>query len=178
VCMCVYAHFHMILRLLFLFCEECHWNFIGVAFSNVDIFSASILAVSEHVRSSLPASCSLSTPSKNCFTMLVGFIPSSFFFQIKKFLLGVVVHTFDPSTWEGGRGRQISEFEASLVYRNSVQKNKTRQNFRKALLIPLLQLFLGKFVVNTQKSYWHWHSNFVSCHFVESVRIRVLQWCL
>jgi hypothetical protein len=30
----------------------------------------------------------------------------------------VVAHTFDPSTW-GGRGRQISEFKASLVYRMS-----------------------------------------------------------
>jgi hypothetical protein len=54
---------------------------------------------------------------------------------------GVLVHTFNPSTWEGGRGRQISEFEASLVYRvssrtarviqrNPVSKkqNKTKQN--------------------------------------------------
>jgi hypothetical protein len=28
---------------------------------------------------------------------------------------GMVVHAFNPSTWEG-RGRRISEFEASLVY--------------------------------------------------------------
>jgi hypothetical protein len=51
----------------------------------------------------------------------------------------VVAHTFNPSTLEGGRGRQISEFEASLVYkvsfrtasaiqRNPVSKNKTKQN--------------------------------------------------
>jgi hypothetical protein len=52
----------------------------------------------------------------------------------------VVVHTFNLST-QGGRGRQISEFEASLVYkvssrtaraiqRNPVSKNKnkTKQN--------------------------------------------------
>jgi hypothetical protein len=48
----------------------------------------------------------------------------------------VVAHTFDPST--GGRGRRISEFEASLVYRvssrtaratqrNAVSKNKNKQ---------------------------------------------------
>jgi hypothetical protein len=30
----------------------------------------------------------------------------------------VVAHTFNPSTWEA-RGRRISEFEASLVYRVS-----------------------------------------------------------
>lgn len=29
--------------------------------------------------------------------------------------LGIVTHAFDPSTW-GGRGRQMCEFEASLVY--------------------------------------------------------------
>jgi hypothetical protein len=50
----------------------------------------------------------------------------------------VVAHAFNPSTWElGGRGRQISKFEASLVYkvssrtaraiqRNPVSKNKTK----------------------------------------------------
>jgi hypothetical protein len=48
---------------------------------------------------------------------------------------GVVVHAFNPST---GRGRQISEFEASLVYkvssriaraiqRNPVSKNKNKK---------------------------------------------------
>jgi hypothetical protein len=48
----------------------------------------------------------------------------------------VVVHAFNPSR---GRGRWISEFEASLVYRvssrtarttqrNPVSKNKTKQN--------------------------------------------------
>jgi hypothetical protein len=50
----------------------------------------------------------------------------------------VVVHAFNPSTW-GGRGKWISEFEASLVYkvssrtakatqRNPVSKSKTKQN--------------------------------------------------
>jgi hypothetical protein len=34
-------------------------------------------------------------------------------------MLGMVAHAFNPSPWEGGRGRQISEFEASLVYRVS-----------------------------------------------------------
>jgi hypothetical protein len=49
-----------------------------------------------------------------------------------------MAHTFNPSTGEG-RGRWISEFEASLVYRvssrtaratqrNPVLKNKTKQN--------------------------------------------------
>jgi hypothetical protein len=48
-----------------------------------------------------------------------------------------VAHAFNPST--GGRGRRISEFKASLVYkvssrtartiqRNPVSKNKTKQN--------------------------------------------------
>ena len=32
---------------------------------------------------------------------------------------GMVAHAFNPSTREGGRGRRISEFEASLVYRVS-----------------------------------------------------------
>jgi hypothetical protein len=49
---------------------------------------------------------------------------------------GVVVHAFNPSTWRG-RGRRISEFKASLVYkvssrtaraiqRNPVSKNKNK----------------------------------------------------
>jgi hypothetical protein len=49
----------------------------------------------------------------------------------------VVAHAFNPS--RGGRGRRISEFEASLVYRvssrtaratqkNPVSKKKTKQN--------------------------------------------------
>jgi hypothetical protein len=52
----------------------------------------------------------------------------------------VVAHTFNPST-RGGRGRQISEFEATLVYkmssrtakatqRNPVSKNKTTKQFK------------------------------------------------
>jgi hypothetical protein len=34
------------------------------------------------------------------------------------FWLGVVAHAFNPNT-QGGRGRQISEFKASLVYKVS-----------------------------------------------------------
>jgi hypothetical protein len=36
----------------------------------------------------------------------------------------VVAHTFDSSTWEaeGDRGRQISDFEASLVYSSRTEK--------------------------------------------------------
>jgi hypothetical protein len=60
---------------------------------------------------------------------------------IKMALLGpgVVAHAFNPSQHSGGRGRQISEFEASLVYkvssrtaraiqRNPVSKNQTKPN--------------------------------------------------
>jgi hypothetical protein len=54
----------------------------------------------------------------------------------------VVVHTFNPSTWEGGRGRLISEFESSLVYkvnsrtaraiqRNPVLKKKKQKQKQK-----------------------------------------------
>jgi hypothetical protein len=55
-----------------------------------------------------------------------------------------VAHAFNPSSW-GGRGRQISEFKASLVYkvssrtaraiqRNPVsEKNKTKQNKKTCL---------------------------------------------
>jgi hypothetical protein len=49
---------------------------------------------------------------------------------------GVVAHTFNPSTrW--GRGRQISEFEASLVYKVSsriarvIQRNPVSKNPKK-----------------------------------------------
>ena len=56
---------------------------------------------------------------------------------------GVVAHAFNPST-QGGRGRWISKFEASLVYkvssrtaraiqRNPVSKNKTK-NIEKSCL--------------------------------------------
>jgi hypothetical protein len=57
--------------------------------------------------------------------------------------LGVVVHTFNPSTrGGGGRGRWVSEFKASLVYRvssrtaraiqrNPVSKNKNKQTNKK-----------------------------------------------
>jgi hypothetical protein len=41
----------------------------------------------------------------------------------------VVVHAFNPSTREaeGGRGRRISEFEASLVYRVSSRTARATQ---------------------------------------------------
>ena len=49
----------------------------------------------------------------------------------------MVVHPFNPSTWDAGRSRQISQFYASLVYslssrtaratlRNHVSRNKTK----------------------------------------------------
>ena len=51
--------------------------------------------------------------------------------------LSLVVHPFNPSTWDAGRSRQISQFYASLVYslssrtaratlRNHVSRNKTK----------------------------------------------------
>ena len=55
-------------------------------------------------------------------------------------LPGMVAHTFNPSTWEG-RGRQISEFEASLVYRVSsrttraTQRNPVSKNQKKKLIL-------------------------------------------
>jgi hypothetical protein len=62
-------------------------------------------------------------------------LKNSRYFQV------VVVHAFHASTW-GGRGRRISEFEASMVYKESSRtartiqgnpvsknKNKTKQNF-------------------------------------------------
>jgi hypothetical protein len=39
---------------------------------------------------------------------------------------GVVVHTFNPCSWEA-RGRWISEFEASLVYRVSSRTARATQ---------------------------------------------------
>jgi hypothetical protein len=48
----------------------------------------------------------------------------------------MVVHAFNPSTPEGGRGRWISEFKASLVYRVSsrtaryIQRNPVSKNKR------------------------------------------------
>jgi hypothetical protein len=42
----------------------------------------------------------------------------------------VVAHAFNPSTWGvggGGRGRWISEFEASLVYRVSSRTTRATQ---------------------------------------------------
>jgi hypothetical protein len=38
----------------------------------------------------------------------------------------VVAHTFNPTTW-GGRSRQISEFEVSLVYRVSSRTARATQ---------------------------------------------------
>ena len=46
----------------------------------------------------------------------------------------MVVHTFNPSTWEAEAGRWISEFKASLVYRVSsrtaraIQRNPDSKN--------------------------------------------------
>jgi hypothetical protein len=71
-----------------------------------------------------------------------------------------VAHAFNPSL--GGRGRQISEFEASLVYkvssrtaratqRNHVSKNKTKQNKtkkrKKRSLVFLVKLILKHFLL-------------------------------
>jgi hypothetical protein len=39
---------------------------------------------------------------------------------------GMVAHAFNPSTWEA-RGRRISEFEASLVYRVSSRTTRATQ---------------------------------------------------
>jgi hypothetical protein len=68
----------------------------------------------------------------------------------------VVAHTFNPSTW-GGRGRQTSEFEASLIYRvssrtaratqrNPVSKNKQNKqtNKQKSTLSPQCRLHAHK----------------------------------
>jgi hypothetical protein len=60
----------------------------------------------------------------------------------------VVVHTFNPSVWEG-RGRRISEFETGLIYRvgfrtaratqrNPVFKNKNKQQNKK--ISPFIML--------------------------------------
>jgi hypothetical protein len=50
----------------------------------------------------------------------------SFIIIVKKFLkLGMVAHAFNPST--RGRGRRISEFEASLVYRVSSRTARATQ---------------------------------------------------
>ena len=51
----------------------------------------------------------------------------------------MVAHTFNPSTWEAERhrGRRISEFEASLVYKLSsrtaraIQRNPVSKNQKK-----------------------------------------------
>jgi hypothetical protein len=51
-----------------------------------------------------------------------------------EYLLGVVAHTFNPTQHSGGRGRRISEFEASLVYKVSsrtawaIQRNLVLKN--------------------------------------------------
>jgi hypothetical protein len=46
---------------------------------------------------------------------------------------GVVAHAFNPITREG-RGRRISEFEASLVYNVSKKKKKSEDNFWPSVL--------------------------------------------
>ena len=38
-----------------------------------------------------------------------------------------MAHSFNPSTWEADRGRQISEFEASLVYKVSCRTARATQ---------------------------------------------------
>ena len=54
----------------------------------------------------------------------------------------VVAHAFNPST-QGGRGRQISEFKASLVYRVRVDlKNKQKQVKEKRLLLVVSLSFV------------------------------------
>jgi hypothetical protein len=51
---------------------------------------------------------------------------SSLLFKV--FLLGkAVAHTFNPSTWEGGRGSWIFELEASLIYRASSRTVRATQ---------------------------------------------------
>jgi hypothetical protein len=40
----------------------------------------------------------------------------------------VVVHTFNPSTWEAEAGGFLSSRTARAIQRNSVSKNKTKQN--------------------------------------------------
>ena len=69
----------------------------------------------------------------------------------------MVAHAFNPSTWEAERGRRISEFEASLVYkvssrtaraiqRNPVSKNqkkkKTKKKNKKILYHVKVTVFL------------------------------------
>jgi hypothetical protein len=44
-----------------------------------------------------------------------------------KISLAVMAHAFNPSTWEGGKGRQISEFKASLFYRVSSRTARATQ---------------------------------------------------
>jgi hypothetical protein len=39
----------------------------------------------------------------------------------------VAAHAFNPSTWEAEAGRLISEFEASLVYRESSRTARATQ---------------------------------------------------
>jgi hypothetical protein len=53
-----------------------------------------------------------------------------FFVFLRQFLYVALLpllcaYTFNPSTWEGGRGRRISEFETSLVYKASSTTAKT-----------------------------------------------------
>jgi hypothetical protein len=46
---------------------------------------------------------------------------------LKVYWSGSVLHAFDPSTQETDRGRRISEFKASLVYRVSSRTDRTTQ---------------------------------------------------
>jgi hypothetical protein len=61
----------------------------------------------------------------------------------------VVAHAFNPSTWEAEAGRQISEFEASLVYRVSsrtarvIQRNPVwKNNNNNKIIIIIMKKFL------------------------------------
>jgi hypothetical protein len=66
---------------------------------------------------------------------------------------GMVVHAFNPSTWEA-KSRQISEFKASLVYkvssrtaratqRNPVLKNQKKKKKGLSIIMPNLFQALG-----------------------------------
>jgi hypothetical protein len=53
----------------------------------------------------------------------------------------VVVHAFNPSTW-GGSGRQISEFEASLIYRVSLYTEKPYLEKKQIIIIIIIIIII------------------------------------
>jgi hypothetical protein len=86
---------------------------------------------------------------------------------------GVVAHAFNPQHLEG-RGRQISEFEASLVYkvssrtaratqRNPVSKNKQTKKSTPPLRVKVMRRFLSSawhmlvLNINLLNPYLNWH---------------------